>query len=332
MFGLSRARSRSLAALTLAAASSSLGLVALATPASAGFVTFCEGSGGAVTVPGELRVATGKSCVLDGTRVTGSVTVEPGANLVVTGGTFDGGVAVQDDGFFDAQATKIAGDLVLTDAYGTFVSGGPVGGNVKVSAAAHPERSTYAFLSGAEVAGDVTSTVGEVYAENSEFAKSVTGTGVSYLDLTNSVIGANLSVTGATLGSVFCGGEVYGNATYTGNSHTLQIGADGPVIACAQASYWGGNVTISDNTADVRVSNNIIRGNLAGTGNAPAPTGADNRVRGTVSGQFENLSASASGFAARSAAVSPEAEAQAKVDQRRSAAENAAAVAGPAQL
>ena len=52
MFDFSRARAKSLAALTLAAATSGFGLVALATPASAGFVTFCEGSGGAVTANG----------------------------------------------------------------------------------------------------------------------------------------------------------------------------------------------------------------------------------------------------------------------------------------
>ncbi|HEV7974179.1 hypothetical protein [Amycolatopsis sp.] len=319
MSGSRRVRRRSIAAFSVVAAASSLGLVAFAAPASAGLTTHCVGDAGAVTVPGDLLVPAGKSCVLDGTKVTGEVTVEPGANLVVTGGDFAKSVRVADDGFFDALGTTVRGNVVLADAYGTFLAGGLVHGSVQVTAPAHPERVTYAFASGAHVKGDVTATAGEIFAENSLLDKKVTGTGVSYVDLDGVVVGGDLAVSGAALGSVFCGGEVYGDAVYTTNSGKLQIGADGPVTVCAEASYWGGDLTISGNTAEVRVGNNIVRGDLAGTDNAPAPTGEGNRVRGTVSGQFTQLAASPQ-TAATAKSADRGAALEAKSDQRRAAA------------
>jgi hypothetical protein len=322
MSGSRRVHRRSIAALAVMTATAGLGVV-FATPASAGLTTHCVGDAGAVTVPGDLLVPAGKSCVLDGTVVTGEVTVEPGANLVVTGGTFSKNVRVADDGFFDALDTTIGGNIALADAYGTFLAGGLVHGNVQVDADAHPERVTYAYISGVQVKGDVTATAGEVFAEDSLLDKKVTGTNVSYVDLNGVVVGSDLSVTGSDLGSVFCGGEVYGDAVYTTNSGKLQIGADGPVTRCAEASYWGGDLTVSANTADLRVGNNIVRGNLSGTDNAPAPTGEGNRVRGTVSGQFAQLAASpqaVSGAMSADRGVALEA----KSEQRRSAARTAA--------
>jgi hypothetical protein len=318
MSGSRRVPRRSIAALTVMAAAAAMG-IAFATPASAGLTTHCVGDAGAVTVPGDLLVPAGKSCVLDGTKVTGEVTVEPGANLVVTGGAFSKGVRVADDGFFDALDTTVGGNVALVDAYGAFLAGGLIHGNVQVAAETHPERVTYAFLSGTHVKGDITATAGEVFAEDSLLDKKVTGTNVSYVDLNGVVVGSDLSVSGADLGAVFCGGEVYGDAVYTTNSGKLQIGADGPVARCAEASYWGGDLTVSANTADTRVGNNIVRGNLSGTDNAPAPTGEGNRVRGTVSGQFTQLAASPQAVAEATSADRGVAL-ETKSEQRRSAA------------
>lgn len=316
-------KARSVLAVAAVVASAS---VAVAMPASAGLTTYCEGEAGAVNVPGDLRVAATKSCVLTGTTVTGTVTVEAGANLVITGGQFDGAVTILDDGFFDAKDTVLKGSVTSTDGYGFFLSG-TKSGAIRVTSAQHPERGTYAYLNGATVNGDVTSGVGEVFAQDSTLNGSVSGTNVAYVDLVNSVVANNLSVSGAKLGAVFCASEVYGDATYTGNTGSLQIGGNGPVVGCDQASYWGGNVTVSGNRADVQVSNNIIRGNLGGVDNDPAPTGLNNRVRGTTSGQFVNLAEPA---AARSAAGA--AHERADVDTRRAEAKAEAAAAGPANL
>jgi hypothetical protein len=318
-------RARSALAVFACAAMASL---AVALPASAGLTTYCEGEAGAVTVPGDLRVAATKSCVLDGTTVTGTVTVEAGANLVINGGTFEREVFIQDDGFFDAKGTVLKGALTVTDGYGLYLDGARMGA-VRVTVDKHPERATYAYLREATVGGDVNSQVGEVYAENSTLSGNVTGTNLSYVDLVGSVVEKNLTVTGARRGSVFCAGEVYGDASYSGNSGDLQIGADGPVTGCTSASYWGGNLTVNGNTANVKVSNNIIRGNLVGASNDPAPVGSGNRVRGTVSGQFVNLAPAA---AAKASAMAGQDRAGAKVGDRRAQARAQAKSAGPAAL
>jgi hypothetical protein len=316
-------KARSVLAVAAVVASAS---IAVAMPASAGLTTYCEGEAGAVNVPGDLRVGAAKSCVLDGTTVTGTVTVEAGANLVITGGQFNGAVSILDDGYFDAKDTVLKGSVTATDGYGFFLSG-TKSGAIRVTSAQHPERGTYAYLAGATVDGDVTSSVGEVFAEGSTLNGSVTGNGVAYVDLVSSVVANNLSVSGAALGSVLCASEVYGDATYSGNSGTLQIGGNGPIVGCEQASYFDGNVTVSWNHGDTQFSNNIVRGNLGGVDNSPAPTGVNNRVRGTTSGQFTNLAAPA---AARSAAGA--AHDRADVDTRRSEAKAEAAAAGPADL
>nr|CEL21446.1 hypothetical protein [Kibdelosporangium sp. MJ126-NF4] len=302
--------------------------LAVALPASAGLTTYCEGEAAAVNVPGDLRVGATKSCVLTDVTVTGTVTVEAGASLVVTGGTVNGNVAVLDDGFFDAQGTTLKGSLTSTDGFGFYLAGGSKVGAVKVAADKFPDRGTYAYFNGATVDGDLTSAVGEVYAESVTFNGKVTGTGVTYVDLVNSVVAKDIAVTGAKLGAVACASEFYGNASYTNNSRAVQIGANGPVVGCEQASYWAGDLTVSGNKADVHVSNNIVRGNLSGVDNDPAPTGANNRVRGTTSGQFVNLAPEAASRA--TAAVGHERSAD--VDSRRGVAKAAAHAAGPADL
>ncbi|SFB58537.1 hypothetical protein SAMN05216266_12249 [Amycolatopsis marina] len=324
------ARSISLGALAAATA----GLVLVAPPASAGLTTHCAGTAGAVTVPGDLLVPEGKSCVLDGTTVTGVVTVAEGANLIITGGAFEQGVTVLDDGFFDAELTGIGGGVRMIDAYGTYLADLTTGGGLRVEAPEHPERATYAYLSGATVGGDVSSRAGELYAEHSILRSGLSGAEVSYVDLYDVVLEGDLAVRDAQLGSVVCGSEVYGDAHFTDNSGTVQVGADGPVASCAAAGYWDGDVRIADNTAHVRVSGNIIRGDLSGTGNAPAPEVSGNRVRGEASGQFDTSSAARAeamadnraGQADRGAALAEQTR------DRRSAAQAVAVAAGPVEL
>ncbi|MCE7007214.1 hypothetical protein LWC34_30990 [Kibdelosporangium philippinense] len=260
--------------------------------------------------------------------MSGTVTVEAGASLVVTGGTFNGNVSILDDGYFDAKSITLKGSLTSTDGWGFFLSGGTKVGAVKVAADKVPDRATAAYFNGATVNGDLTATVGEVFLESVSVTGNLSGTNVSYVDLMNSVADKNVTVTGAKQGAVVCASEVYGNGSFTNNSVAVQVGANGPVVGCEQASYWGGDLTVSGNKAAVAVSNNIVRGNLAGLDNDPAPTGANNRVRGTVSGQFENLAPEA----ARRGAGADTHERSADVESRKAAAVAAAKAHGPADL
>lgn len=140
-----------------------------------------------------------------------------------------------------------------------------------------------------------------------------------------------------------CASEVLGNAVWTSNA-TVQLGDGDLSDACDQVNYFGGDVTINHNTGGVEVNGNIIRGNLTGTGNDPAPVGDHNRVRGSRGGQFANLAPAPQ--AARSQARSqmqarPQARSAApdqvqatltQAKQRKTAATAAAEQAGPAEL
>src|SRR4051812_37081282 len=88
-----------LATLTIAVTAS---LVGAASPAGAALVTYCVGTGGAVTVPNDLLVPAGESCSLEGTKITGNVRVAAGANLVIAGGIVNGEVQVAADGYLDS--------------------------------------------------------------------------------------------------------------------------------------------------------------------------------------------------------------------------------------
>jgi hypothetical protein len=82
----------------------------------------------------------------------------------------------------------------------------------------------------------------------------------------------------------------------------------------------------------VDVTDNIIRGDLTGSGNDPAPTGADNRVRGEASGQFAELAPAARTMSAQSSTQDHQQELDDKRAERRGSAEEAAEIAGPANL
>ena len=66
-----------LAALTAVVTASVVGAAAPA--ARADLITYCIGTGGAVTVPNDLYVPAGESCSLEGTTVTGNVQVAAGS-------------------------------------------------------------------------------------------------------------------------------------------------------------------------------------------------------------------------------------------------------------
>ena len=105
-------------------------------------------------------------------------------------------------------------------------------------------------------------------------------------------------------------------------------------MVCDDVNYFGGNVTISDNVGGVDVTGNIVRGDLTGEGNDPAPTGDDNRVRGEAGGQFAELEPASPSVSLQSESteVSPSEQAQKDREDRRYAALEDAAEAGPANL
>lgn len=321
-------RIRSVVAATSLVAAGGL---AAAAPASADLVTYCHGEGGPVTVPTDLVVAEGDSCYLTGTTIEGDVRIEASADLVVVDGTLNGAVDVAEDGYFDVRTSAVDGDVNATDAYGIYLDASQLAASVS-SAGSDPAAFLFAFESGVD--GAVSATSGEFLVTASQVGGDVTGVGALYTDVHDSTIGGALTVENNELGGVFCDSEVDGAASYQGNSDVVQLGADGPMADCEQMSYFGGDLDVSDNSANVVVSNNIIRGDLSGTGNDPAPRGENNRVRGAVSGQFQDLTppADVRAFFAPKKKVDHQDKLERQVDDRRADAKAAAKAAGPAQL
>lgn len=320
-----------LATAALAASS----VVFVAQPASGALVTRCTGDAGAVTVPNDLVVPAGRSCALQGTTVQGNVRVAAGADLLLDGATVAGSLTVVNDGYADVIDSSIGGSVLGRSQFGVFIENSAVAGDIS-QRNPRGEFAPFVYTLGGEVAGKLDARAGQVLLESATVGGDVLSRNGEFTDLVDSVVGGALTVSRNSMGSVVCESEVYGPAVYDRNGSVLQIGGSGSVGPCEGASYWGGDVTFTDNTADengLSVSNNIVAGNLSGAGNEPGPTGEGNRVRGEVSGQFVDLMPAAAASERRAFSVAEERSAQlmAKIEQRRGAAEKDAAATPPSE-
>ncbi|MDS1271670.1 hypothetical protein RIF23_15350 [Lipingzhangella sp. LS1_29] len=302
------------------------GAVFLAAPAHAGLVTYCDGEGGEVTVPGDLVVDEGKSCTLTGTTVQGDVEVRDSANLIVTDGTVNGELSVHDDGLLDAEDTEIAGNVITHSAYGAYLEGSDIGASVESAALPDGYEDGYLYAISSTVGASLNATTGSVYVESSRLGGDLVGDGAEYTDVYDSTVQGQLRVEDTAEGGVFCGGEVYGSATYQDNAGVVQIGASGPVATCTAVSYWDEDVRAQGNTADIYIDNNIIAGDLVAQDNDPvALAGTNNRVRGAMIGDFEDMpTVQTFSIEDRTADIEQQHE------QRTTEAESAAEEAGPA--
>ncbi|WP_193106617.1 hypothetical protein [Brachybacterium sp. FME24] len=314
-----------LSTLALASAGVALG----AGSASAALTTYCEGDAADVTVPGDLVVAEGDSCILDGVTIQGQVQVESGADLLITDSSIADQVVVAADGYFDASGSEVGGDLLSEGGYGVYLDDSAVSGSYQGGTGEDSDPFLYSYDS--LIGGDVAIEQGLVHLQTVTIGGAVSSENTLYTDIVDSTLSGDLAITANAEGTAVCGSEIDGAATFTGNAG-VQLGTGGGLIDCEDANYFGSDVTASDNTDGVDVSDNIIRGALTGEGNDPAPTGVDNRVRGEVGGQFTDLAPAARTMAA---SASPEAHADqldSKRADRHAAAEKSAEQAGPANL
>ncbi|MBM2620290.1 hypothetical protein JIG36_32730 [Actinoplanes sp. LDG1-06] len=300
-----------------------------ALPATAALVTHCIGTGGPVTVPNDLLVPANESCSLTGTIVTGNITVQAGANLVVSGGKFAGEVRVAGNGYLDASTTTIDGPVILAaGGYGVFLKDAS-SGTVTVRAKGTTTIDSFLFVENSTIAGNVTAQAGEVRLDqNTQVTGSVNSTGSYYTDVHDSFVDGTLSVLNSATGSVICGSSVRGKATFAGNLGGVQLGPNGPLDSCASGGFFGKDVSVTSTTGGVTVDDNIIDGALTATGNNPAAQIApNNRIR---KGVVTDGAAAAARSAARPAA--PRQDDSAKAEERRTDAVQEATAAGPADL
>lgn len=291
-----RTISRRLAAFS-AVALAATGVAVTATAASADLVTYCNGTAADVTVPNNFVVPEGAICVLDNVTIQGQSEVQADADLIATDSTFEGGVVVDADGFFDAVGSSVAEDVSSQGAFGVYLEDASVGGDYLGEEGDLEETFLYAFET--SIAGGVQVALGDLYLQSSQVGDSVSAEGATYTDLIDSTVAGALTVTENEFGAAVCASEVLGAATYTGNGE-LQIGSGGSLATCDEVNYFGDDVVIDDTVGGVDVTGNIIAGDLTGEGNDPEPTGSDNRVRGDLGGQFTDLEPAEAGFSIQS--------------------------------
>lgn len=322
---MARRTASALATISIVAAS----MMFTAQSASAGLVTHCVGSGGAVTVPNDLLVPAGESCSLDGTTITGNVQVSAGSNLVIKGGTVNGEVRVAGDGYLDTTDTRIDGQVVLAPGgFGVFLKNSDTG-RVVVEPRGSAQADGFLFVEGGSaIDGDVTAGSGEISVVDSEVTGSVNSSGAYFTDLHGTFVDGALSVLNNATGSVVCGSTVQGKATFAGSQGGIQLGPNGGLDTCASGGYFARDVSIS-NTSGGRttVDDTIINGRLQLSANNPTAEVADNnRIRGGISGDHTGSAASLA------AAVDTRGTAEQRAQERVSEARAEVSARGTARL
>ncbi|WP_067494868.1 hypothetical protein [Actinoplanes sp. TFC3] len=308
------------------------GVLGAAPSASADLVTYCVGTGGAVTVPNDLFVPAGESCALTGTIITGNVSVAAGANLVVTGGRVDGQVSIAADGYLDAKQSTVRGEITLASGgYGVYLQSAE-SGPITVRARGSATVDSFLFAEDASVTGSVNASAGEIrLGTGSEVTGSLNTTGTYYTDLHDSFVDGALSVLNSSTGSVVCGSAVRGRGTFSGNRGGVQLGPDGALDSCASGGYFGADVSITNTTGTATVAGTIIDGKLTVQRNTPvAQVAASNRIRGGIVGDPAPATAAAKRLGA--AAASREDKTEQRAEKRHDAAVDEAVAAGAANL
>lgn len=294
--------------------------------ASTDLVTLCTGTAGAVTVPTDLRVPADQTCVLVGTTVQGDVDVRPGANLIVQdGAVLEGDVQVRVNAYLEVVDGTVQGQTQLRQSWGAYADASDLQ-DVDV------RNSGFFYAVDSELTGHL-SRNSETSLESTWVRGDVNAQGDNLTDLTDSVVTGGLTVAQAENGSVICTSEIDGDSTIRNNGGVIQIGGQAPFADCG-TNVFGADLTLrANNTTETSMWGAIVRGDLACTGNNPAPIGDDNRVRGAATGQCSDLQP-APGLTQRSAQALGDrsAETYEAIVSRSAQARQDAAEAGPAGI
>lgn len=301
-------------------------------PAVAQTTTRCVTEDGGAPVTGNLRanvvVPAGEVCVVEDATITGNVTVGRDADLYVSSSTVNGNVVARNNAYIDVFDTAVNGSVRLASAFGL---------NMDTSGAAaaitaNNAEFTYLFDSDARSTFRVNG--GEAFLEGARMTGDVTTMDTLYTDVFDSVLYRDTSISGADQGALLCTSEFDGLLSLVGNSDIIQIGDTGPDATFRGCGFnvMSGDVELLDNTADIQVAGNSIRGNVICEGNDPAPVIGVNRIRGEGVGQcaapMETATAGAEDTQVRlfsdeaevAAAADRHAELDAKIAERRAAA------------
>ncbi|MFF0909495.1 hypothetical protein ACFWZW_02260 [Microbacterium enclense] len=225
----------------------------------------CTGDLGSQTVSGTLTVPGGVDCVLGGATVEGDIIVEPG-------------------GWLDATSVTVTGDVIATDAYGVSLDGTSVAGDIS----AYSADTTVGFLyvTDLRVGGSVEAGGIDVEVTDSAIAGSLTTQQATYVDLVRTSVDQDVSIDGSAWGVSLTGAIVAGDVSVNGSGRDVLIGATADGGADAFANTIGGGLTLSGNTANLRVAATTVYGALALDGNTPAAAFGTGVRAGSTTGDY----------------------------------------------
>jgi hypothetical protein len=315
--------------LSVVAAANLAAVGLVAAPSQAQGVSLCSGTAEGFIIAGDLAVPAGASCTLIDSTVRGNVVVRDDANLSLDGSTIRGNLTVRTNAFVGATGSSVGGVTALREAFGAAVEQSELSGGVNA------RESGFFFSDGTAHGVRVISNASQTVILSGSVSGNLRTTLDLLTDIRDTVVTGGFTVDQAELGSVVCRSEIDGNVVLSGSGDLIQLGDSAPVTDC-EFNVFGGSVTVTDNTADIRISDNVIRGDLACSGNDPAPTGSGNRIRGEATGQCADLAPAVASFGASpSAKLTADARIAGltqQIEDRSADAAVEAAAAGPADL
>ncbi|GAA2080106.1 hypothetical protein [Microbacterium hatanonis] len=216
--------------------------------------------------------------------VTGTLTVPAGVDCIIGGGTVEGDIIVEADGWLDATSVTVTGDVIATDAYGVSIDGTSVAGDIVAYSA--DTRGGFLYLNDLAVGGSVEAGGIDVEVTDSTVAGSLNTLAATYVDLLRTSVDGDVSIDGSDYGVSVYGAIVKGGVSVSGSSRDVLIGADADGVADSFGNTIGGGLSLTGNTANLRVASTTVYGGIALDGNTPAAAFGTGVLTGSVTGDY----------------------------------------------
>jgi hypothetical protein len=264
-----------LAAVNLVA----VGLVAA--PSQAQTVT-CTSTLTNQTITATLVVPTGSACELIDVVVDGRAEVQDFADLFLTGSRIMGPLTVGNSSYTEAVDARVDGTTTLTDSFGLNAQ------RTRFSRLVDGRNTLFVLSNASTHWGGVRHTGGQTVVEGGVVIGSIYTTGSEITDVHDTAVFGPITVIAAQYGSVLCHIGAALSVTVRNSGGQVHVGTAATFANCGFNLM--GSLTVDDNIgADIQITGNVIAGNLACSGNDPAPFGGFNLVGGSKTGQCANL-------------------------------------------
>lgn len=216
--------------------------------------------------------------------VSGNLLVPSGADCVLGGATVEGDIVVEEGGWLDATSVTVTGDVISTDAYGVSLDGTSVEGDIS----AYSADTTVGFLyvNDLRVGGSVEAGGIDVEIVDSAITGSLLTQQANYVDVVRSSVGGDVSIDRSAWGVSMTGAIVKGDVTVSGSSRDVLIGATADGGSDAFANSIGGGLSLTGNSANLRVANTTVYGAVALDGNTPAAAFGTGVRAGSTTGDY----------------------------------------------